>query len=1433
MPVHKRMVFLPGWAFGGLAVLAAALLAPGAARAVNDCGALNSGNSFTETCPDATYTGIVYWDQANPVTLTVVRPGTTAMSATTAITAGTNNGLHNGITIRTNAHASAARNIALTVGGDRNVTIAQSGTRTNSWYNNRGIMVIQRTSNGSTTTVDIKSGVTIGSATTKMESYGIEIKSESGTPATGAGTVTLTTAANIYSEDDGIYVFQPGTGAVSVTNSGAIVTDGRGIYVQDTGSTGAITVTSSGAITSASTTLDGIFAKTTGTGKDSAGTDAGVSITHSAGAVSVASGGVGVRAHVGAARQEIDMTHGDYVAPKNEGLAKVEVTGGSIAAKGGAIEARNYEAGSVEVSVSEGVTLTSSHGHGIAASLTDVGNTSGTITVANAAAIKAGTDDMLTAARHGIRVNRAAGSGDVSVTNSGDVEANGDGISVTAQGGGGAVTVTNSGAIGTAADRVRGGISASHDGNPGADGSASLKVTHSAGAVLASGYGVFARVAAVNSAALTVEITGGSVSVDGYRPAVEAAQRGSGSVTVMVSEGATLTSRRNAGVWARIDHADNAAGRIAITQGGAVSGRTGVLAAVPRFSAMDETRAASAQPLVDIDWTGTFARGTATAENDTGRLLADDVADAIGLAREADASAAARFGQAAGIEAGVLSWRDLATEVAKGDDPDEFADADAVTGTGTTALFGANADAATQARAAAIVARFRAALAHGELATVPGAADIDTDVPTGLSDDEIETYLSEDDDDRRTLLRDVLAGSLSDKEKAVLEAAVTGGDVDAALDDADAGFSAAYKTAVKGLLTRFNVGDIRVNVNGGSINSRGDGVRAWYATPNDKNGRIDIAVAEGATVAGGMAGVWAANAGMIDITVDEDATITGGAAGIHVANAGMGEIADDSAWGRALYLPEDTTVTLRQQFVTVHGTVTGGTDAAVHLMGGGALLVGEKGKVHAGSSGRAILVNDPGRSEIVIHGEVRGGAGADEPAAVDVTGGGTITVGLKGSVMANGAMQAIQARGDDPSSVILHVEGDTRVPGRVSQQAATRAADRVQGGIVGVANNRVVYAAIDDEGTAGPTRTVPVVEGRPNNDNLPPAPTPTPPSGDPTPTPPSGDPTPTPPSGDPTPTPPNGEKDQPPPPFCDMASDDRCRLYEALPSVLLAMNGLPTREERLAAARSEAGGWARVETARGEWTADSSTRTGVAYDRERSGVRVGVDGAVGETGLFGVSLHGLRGSADMTQNGGKAELSGVGVSVSGAAVVGDGVYIDAQAGATRYDVKLTSKLGRTLKDGAKGAGYALAVEAGRAVAVGDGVTLTPRAGFVWSRVSLNDFRDSRLATAVSMKDAESLMGRAGVRADVAPDGAGGLRVFGSAEATHEFSGDTETRVEGTSLKSSPETTGARFALGVAHGWDEDRFALRASGTYATGGSDGEGFGGGLSLSVRF
>ena len=293
------------WNRAGVLTLAAALLlAPGPARAANECGPLNMGNSYTADCSNAAYTsGIVYGERTHAVTLTV--PGT---ATTATLTAAPNAGWDNGISVSTLTHASDARNISLTVGGTGTfVAIVQgSSPQANQWYRNNGIVVRQETPNGSTTTVDVKSGVTIGTMNNKMQNRGIYVNGY----RAAAGAVSVTSGATIYSVEDGIHVENLAAGAVTVTNSGAITTDGRGIRVWDTGSAGAVEVTNSGPITSESTGNDeGIFAKTTG--KDSAGDNAGVSITHSAGAIAVADGGIGIKVHVGTARSEDDVGGAD------------------------------------------------------------------------------------------------------------------------------------------------------------------------------------------------------------------------------------------------------------------------------------------------------------------------------------------------------------------------------------------------------------------------------------------------------------------------------------------------------------------------------------------------------------------------------------------------------------------------------------------------------------------------------------------------------------------------------------------------------------------------------------------------------------------------------------------------------------------------------------------------------------------------------------------------------------------------------------------------------------------------------------------------------------------------------------------------------------------------------------------------------------------
>ena len=177
--------------------------------------------------------------------------------------------------------------------------------------------------------------------------------------------------------------------------------------------------------------------------------------------------------------------------------------------------------------------------------------------------------------------------------------------------------------------------------------------------------------------------------------------------------------------------------------------------------------------------------------------------------------------------------------------------------------------------------------------------------------------------------------------------------------------------------------------------------------------------------------------------------------------------------------------------------------------------------------------------------------------------------------------------------------------------------------------------------------------------------------------------------------------------------------------------------------------------------------------------------------------------------------------------------MDARAAVTWYDVDPSSSSGRALKDGAKGRGHALGVEAGRTMALGDGVSLTPRIGLAWSRVSLDDFTDARLArdSRVSMEDADSLAGRVGVMTAAGSEDAPG-RVFASADVEHEFKEETSVNVAGARLETSARSTAVRLGVGGEFSVGEG-VVLRARVDWATSGGDTSEYGGGVELNLRF
>ncbi len=1252
------------------------------------------------------------------------------------------------------------------------------------------------------------SGITVG--------YGIYLE-YGGTNAGGAGAAKITNSGDITSKQAAIYLNNNGKGVSTITNSGALVVENTagasrfGIYLLDRGATTTATtkvatVTNSGDITS---TAFGINVNVIN--KNTAGDNAGIAITHSDGAIVVSgTNQQGIKANI---------ADNDDVAANNAGDISIRVTGGSVQSSGTILEASHSQAGDVTFEVSDGVELTSTAQHGIFANLPSA-NTVGDVTITNAGTV--------TTPKTGLFVRRSAltGSGAIVVTNSGDIEKTGDvdwdGILVEDLGTGD-VTIANSANIGDADDMHERGIrvekqtgaaggdvtvtttggsifgkeygirvtdSGDHTGaitisnggditsarpiNVNRNGEGALSVTNTGGTVLSDTYSaVSVRNKSGDASDVTVDVSGGTLRSPGN--AIQAFNRGTGDVLHTFGADATLISESGDAVYTTLFSALAPDNQIRIAQGGAIMGRTGLYARVGGAST-DETVAARADgksDVINIAWTGSFSHGVTDEEkaivsqSDAGRFAGSFVGVMLFSMQTLDGDDATGgvYGGAAGVEAQVMSRRAAITEVAKGDDPGAIPDnaaQRAAVPTGATASDNA------------YVAQFRAALGDERFDIASSVFEAIKSGATGLddlTDADIVTYLQTDDAPTRALLRNILSLGLSDKEKTVLEALATGADEDdleAALTAAgftdDAADDEDYWSKVMALIDRYNPGDITVAMTDGSIDSpRGDGIRAYYATAHDNNGAIEVTVGEGAEVTGGKTGIYVSNAG---------ATGTGEAR-------------------------------ILKQTVTVNGMVTGGTDAGVHLVGGGTLNVGATGQILAGSSGVGVLVNDPGRSVLTIDGVVKGGAGG--AAAIHLTGGGSVTIGAteNAEVDANGATNAILAE-----------DGAVRLNIRVAASDTTRhfAASRVKGviGGAGLPQANVRYVLLDAAGT--PTNETPDAEF--NADGtlvVPDAPE-----------------EPEAPAGPGTPGGPAAV------PFdCGVLGNDRrCELYEALPSILLAMSRMPSYGERMAAPRGGEGVWARIEGSKGEWTAEKgASKKDLSHDYDVFGGRAGFD-FIGRNWRMGVSAHVLKGKADMSGVG-EITLSGPGVGVSATWTTED-FYVDVQGQATWLDAEVDSTRngGMKMENDASGSSIGFGVEIGSRMALMEGLFLTPRAGLTMTRASLGDFTDSvgvMSKTRIKVEDANSAKGTAGVTVE-SPVAGGG--VFASLDVAQDFSGDTSVEVSGVKLKTDAESTSMRLGVGGAFTLMEG-VSMRASGWYETSGSGNAEYGGGLDFGMRF
>ena len=316
---------------------------------------------------------------------------------------------------------------------------------------------------------------------------------------------------------------------------------------------------------------------------------------------------------------------------------------------------------------------------------------------------------------------------------------------------------------------------------------------------------------------------------------------------------------------------------------------------------------------------------------------------------------------------------------------------------------------------------------------------------------------------------------------------------------------------------------------------------------------------------------------------------------------------------------------------------------------------------------------------------------------------------------------------------------------------------------------------------------------------------------------------------------------------------DRARVYEALPSVLLDLVRPASLDGRAsvplggaAATRGTARGggrvWARLEAGDGKRRAAASTTgkgyrgVALAWDTERRSVEAGLELPAGDRLALGLGVRHLRGKATVKE-GGRIDVSGLGLGLSVAHTGAGGLYIDGRLSHTRFgDIDLASDARGGVVSNLSGDGFAAGVGVGRRIAR-ERVALTPRGGLAWSSVSLGAFDDVAGVEGggrVVPGRTRSLVGGLGVLAEFGGSSGSSGRAFASLDLEREFSPDREVVASGTGLSSKVRATWLRLGLGGALDLGSSG-AVRLSGRghYATAGSGNTGYGGSVTLSLSF
>jgi len=317
-------------------------------------------------------------------------------------------------------------------------------------------------------------------------------------------------------------------------------------------------------------------------------------------------------------------------------------------------------------------------------------------------------------------------------------------------------------------------------------------------------------------------------------------------------------------------------------------------------------------------------------------------------------------------------------------------------------------------------------------------------------------------------------------------------------------------------------------------------------------------------------------------------------------------------------------------------------------------------------------------------------------------------------------------------------------------------------------------------------------------------------------------------------------------------------IYEVYPQVLLGLNSLPTLNQRVGnrywnepqvptetvfckdasqnyrcavtseqnqfyqdsqpGSRTDGSGlWALMEGTHAEFSADVTTSQ-ANYDVNSWRLRAGIDGLIydGAAGDFVAGINGHYGNAssDITSLFGNGSIStdAYGVGATATWYGNNGVYLDGQGQLTWFDSDLSSDVLGELVSNNRAFGYALSIEGGKRISVGEKWSLTPQAQLVYSSVNFDTFFD-RSGAEVSTDRADSLAARLGLAIEhqnswknvegkierVSVHAIGNLR--------SELLDGTTVNVSATDFTSKNEAIWGELGLGGTYNWGSDKYSI--------------------------